>query len=382
MEAASRQKSPAAQLKAKQLELADLQGQLNALSSIEFEGIWKYHNPTPADYVNLSTPKYGDTSAIDVKKQWYEEQLKKPDLSMSDAQKYTEFLEDLELLETKGKEYVALKAKVDQIKAEITQLKSHVTPKHLEGIDAAAYSKERKDAALWAKSTATADKSLRPKCGEVWRNLTDDERAALYRYTHSFHDINEPLRGIEYGTEKKLGVGNTDLNNHKQGKLINDMTNAIDQCDYDFDMWLQRGIRWKGADNFFGIDMSDLQRLSPQELSDRLVGVEVCEKGFMSCGSSKRSGFTDVPIMLNVYCPQGTKMMYLEPFSQYGHGTRGPGWDGISTQDSFGSESEVLLQQGTRFNITKVETRGQGLSRKLYVDLEVIGRDEAQLWQP
>lgn len=42
--------------------------------------------------------------------------------------------------------------------------------------DADAYSQARKDAAVWAKNTKDADDVLRAKCGEVWRNATDEEK--------------------------------------------------------------------------------------------------------------------------------------------------------------------------------------------------------------
>lgn len=49
--------------------------------------------------------------------------------------------------------------------------------------DADAYSQARKDAAVWAKNTKTADDVLRDKCGEVWRNATEAEKDAICGYT-------------------------------------------------------------------------------------------------------------------------------------------------------------------------------------------------------
>lgn len=78
-------------------------------------------------------------------------------------------------------------------------------------------------------------------------------------------------------------------------------------------------------------------------------------------------------IIMNVYAPKGTKMMYAEPFSAFGNGS-GRSWDGVSNQSSFGNESEIILQQGTAFRVTKVE-RTNG---KLYVDIEVIMQNNPQ----
>lgn len=54
--------------------------------------------------------------------------------------------------------------------------------------------------------------------------------------------------------------------------------------------------------------------------------------------------------------------MYCEPFSGFGNGS-GRNWDGIIKQQTFGSESEMLLQRRTTFKITKVEKQmGRGIS--------------------
>ena len=60
--------------------------------------------------------------------------------------------------------------------------------------------------------------------------------------------------------------------------------------------------------------------------------------------------------------------MYCEPFSAFGYGS-GKSWDGISKQSSFGDESEILIQRGTKFRVTKVE---KGENGTWYIDLDVI----------
>ncbi|NLL56352.1 MAG: hypothetical protein GX242_03960 [Clostridiales bacterium] len=47
-------------------------------------------------------------------------------------------------------------------------------------------------------------------------------------------------------------------------------------------------------------------------------------------------------IIMNIYAPKGTKMIYAEPFSAYGKGA-GRSWDGIKPQSSFGPEAEMIL---------------------------------------
>ena len=238
-----------------------------------------------------------------------------------------------------------------------------------------AYSKERKDKALWSKDKAYVDSFMRGRTGEVWQNASAAERDAIYDYTVSYSKFNEPLRGIEYGTSRYLGVGNTDLNaGHKQnGKQLNAMTDIIGKCSYDHDMWLQRGCRFGGMDKFLQCDMSLLQRGTQKQLQQELLGKTVTEYGFMSMGSAKGQGFSG-DILFNVYAPAGTKMMYAEPFSAYGNGS-GHGWDGKEKQSSYGHEFETIMQQGTQFRVTKVEKSG----RQIYIDIEVIGQEEKNL---
>ena len=241
-----------------------------------------------------------------------------------------------------------------------------------------AYTKERKDKALWTTDRKKVDGMMRDRTGEVWINATKAEKDAIYEYTRSYHKFNEPLRGYEYGTSRYLGVGNTDLNagHTNNGKRLNAMTDIIGKCSYDHDMWLQRGCGWSGMDKFFQCDMGLLQGGTQKQLEQALLGKTVTEYGFMSMGSAKGKGFSG-SVLLNVYAPAGTKMMYVEPFSEYSGGYAHMSWDGKEKQSGFGREFETIMQQGTQFRVTKVEkTRGQ-----LFVDIEVINQDNEQRWK-
>ena len=248
-----------------------------------------------------------------------------------------------------------------------------------------SYTKERKDKAVWAKTPREADGHLRAKAGEVWNKSTQDEKYAIYDYTGSYHKFNEPLRGIEYGTSRYLGVGNTDLNagHAKNGKELNAMTDIIAKSTYDEDFWLQRGCNYNNMDKFFNVPMSLLTNGSQEELEQALLGTMPIEYGFMSCGSNKGSGLNvNQPggILLNIYAPSGTQMMYVEPFSQYGGESKGMHWDGKSGQTHFGHEVETLVNQGTQFRVLKVERKGR--TGKIYVDMEIINQDHQQRWKP
>lgn len=238
-----------------------------------------------------------------------------------------------------------------------------------------AYTQERKDNALWTRDKKKVDSMMRDRTGEVWNGATQEEREAIYEYTRSYSKFNEPLRGIEYGTNRFLGVGNTNLNARNNGKTLNAMTEIIDKCSYDHDMWLQRGCGWGGMDKFFQVSDSLLRNGSQKELENALLGKTVTEYGFMSMGSAKGQGFSGNVIM-NIFAPAGTKMMYAEPFSAYSGSYAHLGWDGKTGQSNFGSEFETIMQQGTQFRITKVE-KDYG---HLFVDIEVIGQDKQQKW--
>ena len=351
-----------------------IQQQLDDFEIKTYSGIWK-DDVTTADFSKLN---------IEGKKKYYEGKFiteTDPDL----MQKYQDLYKQLQELEVEGKSYADIQAEMKKIQTELNKVQADL--QKLENGDIIdtvedAFSQERKNAALWAKTTKEADDALRDVCGDVWRTSPPIQKKAIYEYTSSYSKFNEPLRGIEYGTNTVKGVGNIDLDSigvsykgFKRGevrKQINAMTDIIEKSTYDFDIWLQRGCDYRGMDNFFGISMSDLQNATESELQ-MLIEKEVTDYGFFSCGVSKGKGFSSKPIIMNVYAPRGTKMMYAEPFSAFGNGS-GRSWDGIAKQSSFGSESEIILQQGTKFRITKVE-RSNG---KLYVDLEVVEQKTPQ----
>lgn len=348
---------------------AAVQQQLDDFEVKTYSGIWYNKDVTTSDWAGLN---------IEGKKKYYEGKFiteTDPDL----MQKYQDLYKQLEELDTEGKAYADIQKELKQIQTQITKVQADL--KKLEQGDIIdsmddAFSQERKDAAIWAKTTKEADDVLRDTCGEVWRTSPPIQKNAIYDYTQSYHKFNEPLRGIEYGSEKFLGVGNVDLDQigvsyqgWKPGQMrkeINAMTDIISKSTYKEDFWLQRGCRFKGMDKFFNVPMDRLQSATQAELEQLLLNTTPTEYGFCSCGVAKGKGFSG-DIILNIYAPSGTQMMYVEPFSAFGNGG-GKNWDGIAKQGSFGQESEIILQQGTKFRVTKVE-KTPGM---IYIDLEVI----------
>lgn len=86
---------------------------------------------------------------------------------------------------------------------------------------------------------------------------------------------------------------------------------------------------------------------------------------FTSTGVAKGTGLNG-DVIMNIYAPQGTKMMYAEPFSASGNGD-GKSWNGISQQSTFDQESEMIIQRGASYKITKIEKT----SSKIFIDVEV-----------
>lgn len=348
---------------------AAVQQQLDDFEVKTYSGIWYNKDVTTADWAGLN---------IEGKKKYYEGKF----ITETDSdlmQKYQDLYKQLEELDTEGKAYADIQKELKQIQTQITKVQADLKKLEQGGIiDSVddAFSQERKDAAIWAKTTKEADDVLRDTCGEVWRTSPPIQKNAIYNYTQSYHKFNEPLRGIEYGSEKFLGVGNVDLDQigvsyqgWKPGQMrkeINAMTDIISKSTYKEDFWLQRGCRFKGMDKFFNVPMDRLQSATQAELEQLLLNTTPTEYGFCSCGVAKGKGFSG-DIILNIYAPSGTQMMYVEPFSAFGNGG-GKNWDGIAKQGSFGQESEIILQQGTKFRVTKVE-KTPGM---IYIDLEVI----------
>lgn len=361
-------KVTAAEIKKLKKAEVDLQDQLDHYDIKTYSNIWK-NDVTTDDW-------QAKQAAIPKKKAYFQQQLQNA-TDPADIAKWQGLLDDLDDFDQKGKAYFDIKNNLTKTKQGLTKLKNGSKMSATAGD---AFTQDRKDAAYWFTSknggTKAADAVLRDKSGEVWRNASRSEQAAIYEYTRSYHKFNEPLRGIEYGTNKFLGVGNVDLNmigvnsygGFKPGevkKQIDGVTSIIEKSSYDFDIWLQRGVHYDGMDKFFGIDRSDFY-LPEADLAAKLIGTTPTEYGFMSTACSKGKGFSG-DIILNIYAPKGTKMMYVEPFSAFGNGS-GMSWDGVSKQYSIGGEAEVLLQRDTKFRVTKVE-KTPGMT---YIDMEII----------
>lgn len=187
--------------------------------------------------------------------------------------------------------------------------------------------------------------------------VIQEEQDAIYGYTVSCHNINEPLRGLTYygsQTSAQLGLQRIPL-----------IEGIINKSSYNFDMWLQRGDKLVALKKF---GLANFSTATDEEIK-ALIGATGTEGAFWSMEVAKGTGFSG-DVIFNIYAPRGTKMMYCEPFSGFGNGS-GRNWDGIIKQQTFGSESEMLLQRGTTFKITKIE-KSNGT---WYIDLDVVAQN-------
>ena len=344
-----------------------------------FSGMW-LDTVHPSDYAFLK-----EKGSFDKKKQYYEEVLANPDSPLNKKVQATQYIAKLGEFEKAGLAYEEAKIKInseyiDDLEyienriSEISNLKENYGPEVIELADGyisrfldknAVYSQSRKNNATWINSKwikehseydgmsvqNAATKYFGDKFEKMWSKLTAAERNQLIDYTGGgYSKYNKPLRGIMH---KGYGWNNFDF---AQG--VTDLTNAIDKCVWDEDIWVQRGI--EDVSTLFTAEGSSapkyLSQMTEKELQS-LVGKSFKEKGFYSSGAGKGTGFTGNTIIMNTYCPKGTKMAYMNTKGHY----------------AYGSENEMILQRGYSFRITKVEK----VNGTFFLDCEVILGSEA-----
>lgn len=228
-------------------------------------------------------------------------------------------------------------------------------------------SQKRKDAAKWYKNDHDANDFYFEETNtrQQWQAASDAERKALYQYTAGSSYITEPLRAIKgyyhYYTSRLSECE----------KDVEQMTNIISRCYCTHDVWIKRDEGAWCTEYRWGIPDLSAFESNPNALVGR-IGVD---ESFMSCGNNKSTYFGSKKVILNIYCPKQTRMIYAEPFSAFGgshdDGTYKPGkkWNGSSKPTST-NENEIILQRGTRFRITKAEY----IHGQWYIDCEVLSQ--------
>jgi len=224
------------------------------------------------------------------------------------------------------------------------------------------YSQARKDKAKWCITPQTADKEFHHQAVEYWKVATKEEKEALWGYTGGSGYITEPLRAISGHYYYYFGRAD------ETERHIKAMTQALQKCKFKKDYWIKRDDASWCIEYAFNIPNLNAYKTDPS----KLVGMIGTDGSFMSCGSCKNTYFTATgrkDVVYNIYCPKGTKGLYVQPFSSCG--TYGRGWDGISASNpTVRSENEIILQRGTKMRITKAEWNAA--DGKWYIDVEVL----------
>lgn len=332
-----------------------------------FSGIWAYSTKYPSDYVELK-----ESGSIDKKKEYYNNVLNNPEAPLSEKIKAKQYMAKLEEFEKAGQEYEKLKSEynlkylddLEEIELKTSELleesKKYSSDSDLSKLansyierftdKDANYSQERKDKAIWFKDIYSAYDYFSGKAGNHWASLSSAEKNVIAAYTGSgYSRFNKPLRGIAHDPYG-YAFDEHGLNTFSEG--VNNLTNAIDKCTWDEDIWVNRYI--KNNTKMFKLPNSS-QKRSLESMTDSelkmLENTSFVDGGFFSAGAAKGTGYHTGNIVFNVYCPKGTKMAYVAPYSSASK-----------------SENEMILQRGYEYRITKVERKGN----YYFLDMEVV----------
>lgn len=297
-----------------------------------FYGLWQYP-VKPSDYLDKK-------DKIEAKKAYFINDYQGADKE--------EKLANLDAFVNAGEKYVAAKeafdAKYGDAQAIVDRYSNDL------------YSQKRKNSATWiggknypvlsyGHATAESEKVFGPNAQKILGDLLQnnpEQYNVLKSYTSGSGGINSPLRGEDAynGNNKEAFV-----------KGVEGMTAAIDKSTYDFDYWCQRGTD-RILDKENGIDIRPDMSLAEIQ---QFVGKKYVHRSFYSAGAAKGTGFASSEIIINTYCPKGTKGLYVKSISSFEH------------------ENEIILQRGYSYKITKAYKK----DGRIYIDAEVLlGSDE------
>lgn len=182
---------------------------------------------------------------------------------------------------------------------------------------------------------------------QAWKGFSQDEREALKRYTGSdYRWMNGMLRRGEYVSGKVRDY---------RDAAIEAATTALERTGLREPVVVRRGTDASGVAGLFNVGINDLKDKAVQ---DALVGQRVIERGFMSTGAADSSGFSG--INFEILLPEGTKGIYAEPFSEFGHTSPHELWDGEKRGWQVGRENEFIVQRNSTFEIVRIDSDERG----------------------
>lgn len=348
------------------------------MESVGYDGVWRYR-VTMADYAQKK-------DAVQAKVDYFKGEMRKLERGSAEYERLKANLATVRKFARDGKKYEALKAELERERAKTGRMRAVLDEKLMRVREKAAraaggnrwsdaYTEARKRAALDFRRTADADKAFREVSGRTWRASDKAARSAAYQYTQGSGGFNRPLSGYRKpwslpgsGWEPRFYVGPNRvwLDYEGKGDAIRRLTDMISRSTYGSDAWLYRGCDANALESFLGIAQGALGDLTDDELQAYVKrGHSARIQSFVSTAVNKGAGFSHKPIIMHIYAPEGSEMLYAEPFSHYGRGA-GENWDGISGQKAFGSEAEMIIQRGGEYRLTGIRREGG----KVYVEME------------
>ena len=303
----------------------------------------------------------------------------------------TKHMQDVINYETEGKAYkniadqfnTALKMKQDELDLAKDKLDDILNPKKKAKKSASAITEARRNSADFYYDIRDADNVYRDITSKAWLASTKSARESGYYYTLGSGAHNRPLRGYDRGwyASDFRGVGQIPLD-HEGRKNVLDLADMIDKSAIPGDKWFARGLQDNYNNDaivaFFGEDRDWLLNAPETELKQKLIGKVVTDEAYLSHGVVKSAGWSGHHF--ETFAPQGTKALYVEPFSHFaGHSYNPKTWDGIAKQtySQFG-ESEILFQAMTDYEVLDIEVSGVGSSRRFSVKIQVVNQRSAK----
>lgn len=251
-----------------------------------------------------------------------------------------------------------------------------------------AWSDSTKKAARKFSSRSKADKELRPELDADWDNLTDEEKYAVWEYTHNSNPMNKSLSGYHesWSRSNYLGPENTEWGHEDNYRRIDipamkkfgkpdgrvdyhkadtNLTLAIEKTPLKKGTWLVRGSDENGLAGMMeggGMNFNQVKSLfdgrhSLDSIKGALVGQRARNHAFTSTGIASDAGFGG-NIKYEIYAPKGTKCIYAEPQSYFGATSDRTIYKKGTGYSSVGHEAEVIIQRGTVYRITDISYGG------------------------
>lgn len=252
-------------------------------------------------------------------------------------------------------EFAALLEKARKAQQAVKAENSELASEDIE----ATYSASRKKKAFKAASAQELER-IREQTMKYVNPLganDDDGYSAAYVYTtNAYHEFNRPLAGYDKSWSRRnfKGAGKVDINNEGRGKEIRRLTEFLAGNTYDQDIWVKRGCDRAALENILDLEPGTLREYaSVNDMAMDLVGTRPVIYNFLSTSavfSENHPFIRNAEVVMNIYAPKGTPMVFVAPFSRYS------------------SENEMLLQRGLTYKITDIK---QGKGGKIEVDLEV-----------